>query len=134
MSEILRYIDSIARDKQIDPEGLIVAIENAVAQALAKKYGIDDLVIELDRDTGEWNTNYEIDLEQEGRILATTVRQSITSRLREQERDVLFNEAADRLQALDEARSARHDLERSDFELLFGHPTSPTSTGSSKRR
>ena len=97
MSEILRYIDSIARDKQIDPEGLIVAIENAVAQALAKKYGIDDLVIELDRDTGEWNTNYEIDLEQEGRILATTVRQSITSRLREQERDVLFNEYEQKL-------------------------------------
>src|SRR6185436_20093561 len=53
-ADILRYIDSIARDKEIDKDSLFLAIEQAVAQALAKKYGIDDLEIKLDRDSGQW--------------------------------------------------------------------------------
>ena len=40
-SDIVRYIDSIARDKEIDKEALIVAIEQAMAIALAKKYGVE---------------------------------------------------------------------------------------------
>src|SRR5688572_31866344 len=57
-ADILRYIDSIARDKEIDKEALIVAIEQAMAQALAKKYGVDDVDITLEREAGEPNTNY----------------------------------------------------------------------------
>ena len=53
-AEILRYIDSIARDKEIDKEGLIEGIEEAMSQALAKKYGVDDVEIMLDRETGEF--------------------------------------------------------------------------------
>jgi N utilization substance protein A len=91
-SDILRYIDTIARDKDIDPEQLIAGIELAVVQALARKYGIDDLVMQLDRKSGEWISNYEIDLEQEGRILAQAVKQTIIGRVREAERDVLYEE------------------------------------------
>ncbi|MBK8097103.1 MAG: transcription termination factor NusA [Planctomycetes bacterium] len=91
-ADILRYIDSIARDKEIDKEALIVAIEQAVAQALAKKYGIDDLEIRLDRDSGEWQCNYDVAMEEQGRILAQTVKQAIISRVREAERDVIYNE------------------------------------------
>ena len=91
-SDILRYIDTIARDKEIDPEQLIAGIETAVVQALSRKYGIDDLVMSLDRKSGEWITNYEIDLEAEGRIVAQAVKQSIIGRVREAERDVLYDE------------------------------------------
>ncbi len=86
-SDILRYIDSIARDKEIDKEGLLEAVEQAVAQALSKKYGLDDLEVSIHRDTGDWVINYEVNLENEGRILAQSVKQAIISRVREAERD-----------------------------------------------
>ncbi len=91
-ADILRYIDTIARDKEIDKDSLFAAIEQAVAQALAKRYGIDDLEIRLDRDTGQWVCNYEVSLEDQGRILAQTVKQTIITRVREAERDVLYGE------------------------------------------
>ena len=77
-SDILRYIDSIARDRDIDPDQLLSAVEYAIAQALAKKYGIEDLVLSFDRESGEVVSNYEIDLEQEGRIVANAVKQSFS--------------------------------------------------------
>lgn len=91
-SEILRYIDSIARDKEIDKEGLIVAVEQAVGVALARKYGIEDLELKLDRDNGQWVCNYELALEEQGRIMAQAVKQAIITKVREAERDVLFGE------------------------------------------
>ena len=91
-ADILRYIDSIARDKEIDKESLIVAIEQAMAQALAKKYGVDDVEIGLDRETGEFVCNYDVSMEEQGRIFAMSVKQAITGRIREAERDVVFAE------------------------------------------
>jgi N utilization substance protein A len=91
-ADILRYIDSIARDKEIDKEALIVAIEQAMAQALAKKYGVDDVEIGLDRETGEFQCNYDVSMEEQGRIFAMSVKQAITGRIREAERDVIFAE------------------------------------------
>jgi N utilization substance protein A len=91
-ADILRYIDSIARDKEIDKEALIVAIEQAMSQALAKKYGVDDVEIGLDRETGEFVCNYDVSMEEQGRIFAMSVKQAITGKIREAERDVVFAE------------------------------------------
>jgi len=91
-ADILRFIDSIARDKEIDKEALIVAIEQAMSQALAKKYGVDDVEIALDRETGEFVCNYDVSMEEQGRIFAMSVKQAITGRIREAERDVVFAE------------------------------------------
>ena len=91
-AEILRYIDSIARDKEIDKESLIIGIEQAMALALAKKYGIDDLSITLDRESGEFDCNYDVSMEDQGRIFAQSVKQAILSRVREAERDVIYAE------------------------------------------
>jgi transcription termination/antitermination protein NusA len=96
-ADILRYIDSIARDKEIDKEALIVAIEQAMAQALAKKYGVDDVEITLDRETGEFGCNYDVSMEEQGRIFAMSVKQAIISRVREAERDVIFGEFEQKL-------------------------------------
>ncbi len=91
-AEILRYIDSIARDKEIDKEGLIEGIEEAMSQALAKKYGVDDVEIMLDRETGEFVCNYEVSMQEQGRIFAMSVKQAIITRVREAERDVIYTE------------------------------------------
>lgn len=91
-AEILRYIDSIARDKEIDKEALITGIEQAMSHALAKKYGVDDVEIMLDRETGEFVCNYEVSMEEQGRIFAMSVKQAIISRVREAERDVIYSE------------------------------------------
>ncbi|MCR9247908.1 MAG: transcription termination factor NusA [bacterium] len=91
-SEILRYIDSIARDKEIDKEALIAGIERAMAQALAKKYGVDDIEIVLDLDTGDFQCNYDVSMEEQGRIFAMSVKQAIISLVREAERDVIYDE------------------------------------------
>ena len=62
--------------------------EFAVAAGVAaKKYGIEDLEINIDRESGQWVSNYEISLESEGRILAQAVKQSINVKVREAERD-----------------------------------------------
>lgn len=92
MSEIIRYIDTIARDKDIDRDALFEAVEQSMAQALSKKYGVDDLAVTLDRETGKLDCNYEVSFESEGRITAQAVKQAIISKVREQERDVLYSE------------------------------------------
>ena len=85
-AEILRYIDSIARDKEIDKEALIEGIEQAMSHALAKKYGVEDVDITLDRETGEFVCNYEVSMEEQGRIFAMSVKQAIISKVRESRR------------------------------------------------
>ena len=96
-ADILRYIDSIARDKEIDKEGLITSIERAMTQALAKKYGVDDVEISLDRETGEFVCNYDVSMEEQGRIFAMSVKQAIIGSVREAERDVIFAEFEQKL-------------------------------------
>lgn len=96
-AEILRYIDSIARDREIDKEELFRSIEQAVHQAISKRYGIDDLELALNRETGQWQCNYEISLEEQGRIMAQAVKQAIMSKVREAERDVLYDEYEQKL-------------------------------------
>lgn len=96
-AEILRYIDSIARDKGIDKESLIASIEQAMATALAKKYGVDDVEVKLDRESGEIDCNYDVSMEEQGRIFAMSVKQAILSRFREAERDVIYDEFEQKL-------------------------------------
>jgi N utilization substance protein A len=96
-SEIVRYIDSIARDKEIDRETLFLSVEQSVSQAIARKYGLDDLELTLDRESGTWVCNYEINMEDQGRILAQAVKQAIIGKTREAERDVLFDEYEQRI-------------------------------------
>jgi N utilization substance protein A len=93
-SELLRFIDSIHREKDISKEVLFDAIESTIAAAIKKKYEIEDgdLELKLDRQTGEIVSNYEIKLPELGRIFAQTVKQAIQQKLREAERDVVYIE------------------------------------------
>ena len=52
-NEVLRIVDAIHRDKNIDKEIVIQAIEAALISAARKNYGDDaDIVIQIDRNDG----------------------------------------------------------------------------------
>jgi N utilization substance protein A len=92
--ELLRVIDAIHRDKAIDKEVIFEGIESALLSAARKRFGqLEDLVIEIDRSTGEIRAQAEgedLDPIELGRIAAQTAKQVIIQKIREAERDVIF--------------------------------------------
>lgn len=96
--ETLRMVDAISREKNIDKEIVFQALEDAFVAAVRKKLGAgEDLVVEIDRETGEYTIEddegeYEFDPAILGRIAAQTFKQSLIQRIREAERDVLYDE------------------------------------------
>ena len=52
--DILRYVDSLHREKNIDTELVFAAIEAALQTAAKRQYGEEaDIVVQLDRETGK---------------------------------------------------------------------------------
>ncbi|MGB7328498.1 MAG: NusA N-terminal domain-containing protein, partial [Rubripirellula sp.] len=52
--DILRYVDSLHREKNIDKELVFLAIESALQTAAKRQYGEDaDILVQLDRDNGK---------------------------------------------------------------------------------
>ncbi|MFO0919523.1 MAG: transcription termination factor NusA [Planctomycetaceae bacterium] len=98
--ELLRIIDTIHRDKNIDKEILVEGIEQAIASAGRKHFGEENLVeVTLDRGTGQplvKNNGKEIDADELGiilgRISAQTAKQVMIQKIREAERDSLYDE------------------------------------------
>jgi transcription termination/antitermination protein NusA len=94
--DLLRMIDVIHRDKDIPKEVIFRALEEALAAGVRKRLGVgEDLVVRLDRKTGavtmeDDEEEYEFELAELGRIAAQAVKQGFQQRLREAERDVLF--------------------------------------------
>ena len=51
--ELLRIVDSLHREKQIDPELVILAIESALVTAAKRQFGEEsDVVVKIARDGG----------------------------------------------------------------------------------
>ena len=97
-AELVRYIDSIHRDRGIDKEVLFVALEDALTTAIRKHYDLDDdFYLNFDRETGQMESNYELQFEEFGRIFAQTVKQNWFTRIREAERDVLYREFEEKI-------------------------------------
>jgi N utilization substance protein A len=96
--DLLRMIDVIHRDKDIPKEVIFRGLEEALATGVRKRLGVgEDLIVHIDRKTGEVSMEddeeeYEFDLAELGRIAAQAVKQGFQQRLREAERDVLFEE------------------------------------------
>jgi len=97
-SELLAIIEQIEREKGIKKEVLIAAIESALLSAAKKVIDVkpdEELKIELEPDTGKiraFRNNEEITSIDFGRIAASTARQVIIQKMREAEKDVVFNE------------------------------------------
>ena len=96
--ELLAIIEQIEREKGIKKEVLIQAIESALLSAAKKVIDIkpdEELKIELDPNTGKIKVirnKEEITSIDFGRIAASTARQVIIQKMREAEKDVVFNE------------------------------------------
>jgi N utilization substance protein A len=96
--DVLRMIDVIHRDKDIPKEVIFRGLEEALAAGVRKRLGVgEDLVVKIDRKSGEITMEdaeeeYEFDMQELGRIAAQAVKQGLMQRLREAERDVLFEE------------------------------------------
>ncbi|MBI4309363.1 MAG: transcription termination/antitermination protein NusA [Candidatus Omnitrophica bacterium] len=97
-SELLTILEQLERDKGIDKETLISAVESAVASAAKKIWTVDkevDVRVELDRNTGKLTAfagDQQIHSSEFGRIAAQTAKQVVIQKIREAEKDVVFNE------------------------------------------
>lgn len=99
-SEVLRIVDSMHRDKNIEKEMVFVAIESAMMTAARKHFGEEaDIEFMIDRISGELFGRIgqeELDHEEViGRIGAQTAKQVIIQKIREAERDALIIEFND---------------------------------------
>lgn len=94
--DLLRLIDTIHREKNIDKEIVFESLEQALAAA-AKKRAVDPdtVTVDIDRVTGKIEALEDgtpIDPVELGRIAALTAKQVMIQKFREAERDVIFNE------------------------------------------
>jgi len=96
--ELLAIIEQLEREKGIKKEVLIEAVESALLTAARKVIDVkpgEELKIQLERNTGKvkaFMNDKEITSIDFGRIAASTARQVIIQKIREAEKEVVFNE------------------------------------------
>ncbi len=99
-ADLVRFVDSISRDKSIEKELVFTDLEQAVASAVRKQFDqADEVLVHIDRLTGEISAtrNEEpISVKSLGRIAAQTAKQVMIQKIREDERDSIFEEFIDR--------------------------------------
>jgi N utilization substance protein A len=132
ISDLKTMIEQVSREKSVEPEVLIKALEEAVKAAARKKYGQDyDLEVNYNSEIGEievfefkevvevvTNEHIQVSLKEAqdldpdselgdslgmkmdtdafGRIAAQSAKQVIMQRLKEAERDIVFDDFKDR--------------------------------------
>ncbi len=132
VTDLKRMIDQVSREKGVEPEILIKALEEAVRAAARKKFGPDrDLEVSFNRELGEievfefkevvdkvTDEALQVSLEEArkldpeseigdslgmkmetsefGRIAAQSAKQVIMQRLKEAERDIVYDDFKDR--------------------------------------
>ena len=94
--ELLRIVDGIARDKNIDREVVFEDLEAAMLSAVRKAYShAVDVDVGIDRETGEITATVAgeaLAMRELGRIAAQTAKQVMIQRIREAERGSIFEE------------------------------------------
>jgi transcription termination/antitermination protein NusA len=99
-NELLRIVDAIHRDKNIEKEIVFEGIEAALVSAAKKHYGEEaDVVVQIDRANGSITGSHDgvpmAPTEMAERIGAQTAKQVMIQKIREAERDALFGEYED---------------------------------------
>jgi N utilization substance protein A len=113
--DLLRMIDVIHRDKDIPKEVIFLGLEDALAVGVRKRLGAgEDLIVTIDRQSGEIlvedeEEEYEMEMGELGRIAAQAIKQGFLQKLREAERDVLYDEYEGRVGALVNGTVQRFD-------------------------
>jgi len=99
--ELMRIVDGMAREKNIERESIILDLEAAMASAARKHFGtVEGVEVRIDRETGDilaFIEGEQIDIRKLGRIPAQTAKQVMIQKLREDERDSIFTEYQDRV-------------------------------------
>jgi N utilization substance protein A len=95
--ELLRIVDNIARDKNIERESVFADLEEAMISAARKHFGEPEgeIVVNIDRATGEitaFKEGVQIDIRRLGRIPAQTAKQVMIQKIRADERDSIYAE------------------------------------------
>lgn len=96
--ELLAILEQIEREKGIKKEVLIEAVESALLSAAKKAIDVkpdEELKVEVDRNNGKirvFKNQEEVTSLDFGRIAASAARQVIIQKIREAEKDVVFNE------------------------------------------
>lgn len=97
--DLLRIVDSICRDKNIEREVFLADLENAMVSAIRKEYETEDATVSIDPFTGAIRATVNgavLDMNRLGRIAAQTAKQVIIQRTRERERKSIFEEFTER--------------------------------------
>src|SRR5216110_3463323 len=102
-AELIRIVDGIARDKNIERDQIYTDIEQAIASGLRKQFNTEDtseFAVSLDRTTGAISATRQgepLDLKVVGRIGAQTVKQVMIQLIRQDERGSIYEEFKDRV-------------------------------------
>ena len=122
--ELLSILEAIERDKGIDREILIQAVESALATAAKKSVGARDdqeVTVTIDRKTGQLSVisdDKKLASVDFSRIAAQTAKQVIIQKIREAERDVVFSEFQSRIAVI--VTGTVHRFERGDIIVVLG--------------
>jgi len=99
--ELLRIVENMARDKNIDKESVFADLEAAMVSAAKKHFGEPpcEVVVQIDRTTGDitaFKDGKKIDIRTLGRISAQTAKQVMIQKLRTDERASIYSEFTQR--------------------------------------
>jgi N utilization substance protein A len=99
--DLLRIVENIARDKNIDKESIFADLEEAMVSAVRKHSGMpeSEITVKIDRTTGQvtaFKDKEEINIKKLGRIPAQTAKQVMIQKIRADERDSIFSEFVQR--------------------------------------
>lgn len=112
-TDLIRFIDSISRDKSIDKESVFADLEAAMVSAARKAHDdVEDVSVKIDRITGAIEASVSgapIDMKDLGRIAAQTAKQVLIQRVREDERNSIFEEFSQRVGTVVTGTVTRHE-------------------------
>src|SRR3954463_11223447 len=113
--ELIRIVDGIARDKNIEREQIYTDIEQAIASGLRKHFNTEDtteFAVTLDRHTGDISATRQgapLDIKMVGRIGAQTVKQVMIQLIRQDERGAIYEEYKERVGQITTGTIARFE-------------------------
>ena len=94
--DLVRFVDSISRDKNIEKESIYLDLEAAMISAVRKAFDdAEDVTVSIDRLSGEIEAAVDgkaVSMAKLGRIAAQTGKQVMIQKIREDERNAIFEE------------------------------------------
>ncbi len=111
--ELLRIVEGLARDKNIDKEVVFEDLEVAMVSAIRKAHGgTEDIEARIHRETGEITAavgDKPLSVRELGRIAAQTAKQVMIQKIREAERGSIYEEFLERRGQIVTGRVSRRE-------------------------